>query len=76
MICLVGRISAHYGLSLLGIGDLGGDLSGELFLKPDLWSALGIAVLWGLATGFLGSLLGRSLRRQWAASAAGAGRAR
>ncbi len=28
MICLVGRISARYGLSVLGIGDLGGGLSG------------------------------------------------
>ena len=29
MICLVGRISAHYGLSVLGIGDLGGGLGGR-----------------------------------------------
>ncbi|WP_037781380.1 streptophobe family protein [Streptomyces sp. HGB0020] len=73
MICLVGRISAHYGLSLLGIGDLGGDLSGELFLKPDLWSALGIAVLWGLAIGVLGALLARAVRRRESAAATGAG---
>ncbi|MEV0209012.1 streptophobe family protein [Streptomyces sp. NPDC050788] len=73
MICLVGRISAHYGLSLLGIGDLGGDLSGELFLKPDLWSALGIAVLWGLATGLLGALPARSVRRRESAPSTRAG---
>ncbi|MGI5451960.1 streptophobe family protein [Streptomyces sp. CA-249302] len=67
MICLLCRISAHYGLSVLGIGDLGGDLSGDLFLKPRIWSALGLAVLWGLVTGFLGALLARPVRRRGAA---------
>ncbi|GHB40148.1 hypothetical protein GCM10010377_33820 [Streptomyces viridiviolaceus] len=56
MICLVGRISAHYGLSVLGIGDLDGGLSGELFLRPQLWGAVGLALPWGLVTGFLGAL--------------------
>ncbi len=56
MICLAGRISAHYGLSLLGIGNVGGGLSGELLLRPRLWGALGIAALWGLVSGFLGAL--------------------
>ncbi|MEV5885849.1 streptophobe family protein [Streptomyces sp. NPDC052020] len=56
-VCLVGRVSAHYGLSVLGIGDLGGALSGELFLRPRLWTALGLALLWGLVAGFLGALL-------------------
>jgi hypothetical protein len=64
MICLVGRISAHYGLSLIGIGDAGGGLAGELLLKPRLWSALGLAVMWGLVTGFLGALLARGVRRK------------
>jgi hypothetical protein len=60
MICLVGRVSAHYGLSVLGISDLGGlGLSGDLFLRPVVWTALGCAALWGLATGFLGGLLAR-----------------
>ncbi|MFF1292340.1 MULTISPECIES: streptophobe family protein [unclassified Streptomyces] len=63
MICLVGRISAHYGLSVLGIGDLGGDLNGELLLEPEVWSAVGLAALWGLVTGFLGALLARPVRR-------------
>lgn len=63
MICLLTRISAHYGLSLLGIGDLGGGLSGVLFLKPRLWTALGWALLWGLVTGFLGGLLARPVHR-------------
>ncbi|MET8244446.1 streptophobe family protein [Streptomyces sp. NPDC005202] len=64
MICLVGRISAHYGLSLLGLGDVGGGLSGELLLRPRLWSALGLAVLWGLVTGFLGALSAQRVRRR------------
>jgi hypothetical protein len=64
MICLVGRISAHFGLSVLGIGDLGGGLSGELFLRPRLWGAVGLAVPWGLVTGFAGALLARRVRRR------------
>ncbi len=63
MICLTGRISAHYGLSVLGIGDLGGHLSGALFLHARLWGALGFALLWGLVAGFLGALLARRVRR-------------
>ncbi|MFK4104360.1 streptophobe family protein [Streptomyces sp. NPDC019531] len=64
MICLVGRISAHYGLSVLGIGDLGGDLGGDLFLKPELWAAIGLGALWGLVAGFLGALLARPVHRK------------
>ena len=70
MICLVGRISAHYGLSVLGIGDLGGGLSGDLSLQPRVWTAVGFAVLWGLVTGSLGALLARPVRRRGAAGAA------
>lgn len=64
MICLVGRISAHYGLSLMGIGDLGGGLSGRLFLRPEVWTAVGWALLWGLAAGFLGALSAARVRRR------------
>jgi hypothetical protein len=64
MICLTGRITAHYGLSVLGIGDLGGDLGGDLFLHPRIWPALGLALLWGLVTGFLGALLSHGVRRR------------
>ena len=73
MICLVGRISAHFGLSVLGIGDLGGGLSGELFLRPRLWGAVGLAVPWGLLTGFTGALLARHVRRRGEVRAEGAG---
>ncbi|MFJ1654818.1 streptophobe family protein [Streptomyces sp. NPDC088337] len=69
-VCAVGRISAHYGLSLLGIGDVGGGLSGEVLLRPRFWGALGLAVLWGLVTGFLGALAASRSRhravRPWA----------
>ncbi|GGZ30479.1 hypothetical protein GCM10010387_25100 [Streptomyces inusitatus] len=64
MICLAVRFEARYGLSLFGIGDLGGGLSAEAALSPRLWSALGLAALWGLATGCLGGLLARSARRR------------
>ncbi|MFI9564250.1 streptophobe family protein [Streptomyces rishiriensis] len=64
MICLTCRISAHYGLSVLGLGDLGGQLSGRLFLRPEVWSALGAAALWGAAAGFLGGAAVEALRRR------------
>ncbi|MFD2691193.1 streptophobe family protein [Streptomyces phyllanthi] len=64
MICLVGRVSARLGLSVLGIGDLGGGLSGELYLRPRLWTALGFAALWGLVAGFLGGMLAKGVRRR------------
>nr|WP_281288182.1 streptophobe family protein [Streptomyces cyaneus] len=73
MICLVGRISAHYGLSVLGIGDLGGDLGGELFLRPEMWTAFGLALLWGLIAGFLGGLLARPVRHRGEVTALGEG---
>ncbi|MFJ8074311.1 streptophobe family protein [Streptomyces sp. NPDC096176] len=63
-ICLLVRLFAHYGLSLLGIGDLGGDLAGEVALRPHLWTALGLAAAWGLVTGFLGGLLASRVHRR------------
>ncbi|MEV8019778.1 streptophobe family protein [Streptomyces sp. NPDC086554] len=62
-VCLLARVSAHYGLSLLGIGDLGGGLSGVVLLDPKLWTALGLALAWGLVTGFIGGLLARRVHR-------------
>ncbi|ELS50558.1 putative Integral membrane protein [Streptomyces viridochromogenes Tue57] len=64
MICLVGRIDTHHGLSVLGISDLGGGLSGELFLRPEVWTAVGLALLWGLVAGFLGGLAARHARHR------------
>ncbi|MEU2284142.1 streptophobe family protein [Streptomyces sp. NPDC013178] len=65
MICLIGRVSAHYGLAVLGISDLGGsDLGGDLYLRPVVWTALGFAALWGLVTGFLAGLLARGTAGQ------------
>ncbi|MGW1373738.1 streptophobe family protein [Streptomyces sp. NPDC002446] len=59
---LLTRIEAHYGLSLIGVGDLGGDLGGGLTLRPQLLRLVGVGAAWGLATGFLGSLLARGVR--------------
>ncbi|GAA2293457.1 streptophobe family protein [Streptomyces atrovirens] len=64
MICLMARISARFGLSVLGIGDLGEGFSGRVLLRPRLWSTLGLALLWGLVTGFAGALSARGVRRR------------
>ncbi|MYT14481.1 MULTISPECIES: streptophobe family protein [unclassified Streptomyces] len=59
---LLTRISAHYGLSVIGVGDLGGDLGGEVTLEPQLLRLVGAGLVWGLVFGFLGSLLARGVR--------------
>ncbi|CAL9645402.1 streptophobe family protein [Streptomyces sp. Tu 3180] len=64
MICLTARIDARIGLSVLGIGDLGEGFSGQVLLTPRLWSALGLALLWGLVAGFAGALPARGVRRR------------
>ncbi|MEU3976588.1 streptophobe family protein [Streptomyces bacillaris] len=64
LIGLTAPVSARYGLSLLGIGDLGGGLGGEVSLRPKLWTALGIAFLWGLVAGFLGALAASRVHRR------------
>ncbi|MER5562103.1 streptophobe family protein [Streptomyces sp. NPDC002506] len=63
-VCLLAGVSAHYGLSLLGIGDIGGGLSGLVELRPQLWRALVLAVAWGLVSGFLGGLFARRIHRR------------
>ncbi|MHC0429028.1 streptophobe family protein [Streptomyces sp. O3] len=63
-VCLVAETTAHVGLSLLGIGDLGGALSAEVVLRPDLWTAVGIAAGWGLLAGFVGGLLALPVHRR------------
>ncbi|MEU5522983.1 streptophobe family protein [Streptomyces sp. NPDC052079] len=64
MICLMARISARIGLSVLGIGELAEGLSGEVLLKARLPSALGLALLWGTAAGFAGAWGARAVRRR------------
>ncbi|MFG2721808.1 streptophobe family protein [Streptomyces sp. NPDC048416] len=63
-LCLLAGVSAHAGLSLLGIGDLGGGLSGLVELRPQLWRALLLAVAWGLVSGFLGGVFARRVQRR------------
>jgi hypothetical protein len=58
-VCLTVRVSAHYGLSLLGIGDLGGGLSGRVRLDPRTGQAVVVAVAWGLVMGALGGWAAR-----------------
>ncbi|MFD8936772.1 streptophobe family protein [Streptomyces sp. NPDC059578] len=58
-VCLTVRVSAHYGLSLLGIGNLGGGLSGRVRLDPRTGQAVVVAVAWGVVMGALGGLAAR-----------------
>ncbi|MEU5066788.1 streptophobe family protein [Streptomyces virginiae] len=62
-VCLLCRIQAEYGLSLLGIGEVDG-LGGELVLNPVLWRTVGLGLLWGAVAGFLGGVLARPLHRR------------
>ncbi|MFJ5592958.1 streptophobe family protein [Streptomyces noursei] len=59
---LLTRIDAHYGLSLIGVGDLGGDLGGAVLLEPQLWRLVGVGAAWGLVTGCAGGLAARRVR--------------
>ncbi|WP_405655457.1 streptophobe family protein [Streptomyces sp. RK9] len=63
-VCLLAGVSAHAGLSLLGIGDLGGGLTGLVKLRPHLGTAVLLAVAWGLVAGFIGGLLARPVHRR------------
>ncbi|MDX3093385.1 streptophobe family protein [Streptomyces sp. ME01-24h] len=65
LIGVLTRIDAHYGLSLFGIGDPSdtGGLGGSVVLLPNLLPAVGIAALWGVAAGLLGSMAARILAR-------------
>ncbi|MFB6825044.1 streptophobe family protein [Streptomyces virginiae] len=62
-VCLLGRIQAQFGLSLLGIGEVDG-LGGQVRLEPVLWRNVGLGLLWGAVAGFLGALAARPLRRR------------
>ncbi|MCX4776437.1 streptophobe family protein [Streptomyces sp. NBC_01264] len=61
VVCLLARIQAQFGLSLLGIGDAS-DLGGDVELRPLLWRTVGFAFLAGAVAGFLGALLPRRRR--------------
>ncbi|MFG2300581.1 streptophobe family protein [Actinacidiphila glaucinigra] len=65
LIGVLTRIDAHYGLSLFGIGDPSdtGGLGGSIVLLPNLLPAIGIAALWGLAAGLLGSMAAHLVAR-------------
>ncbi|MEU3405955.1 streptophobe family protein [Streptomyces sp. NPDC006670] len=59
-VCLLGRVQAQFGLSLLGIGDDSG-LGGRIELTASLWRTTGLGLLWGAVAGFLGAFLARPL---------------
>ncbi|MFJ8649510.1 streptophobe family protein [Streptomyces sp. NPDC093546] len=59
----VTRVSARYGLSMIIIGDVDA-FSGEVALRPHLWTMVGLALAWGLVAGFLGGLLASRVRRR------------
>ncbi len=62
-VCPLAAVEARFGLSLLGISDVGG-LRGTVELRPVLWRNVGLALLWGAAAGFLGALLARPVHRR------------
>ncbi len=62
-VCLLSRVQAQYGLSLLGIGEVDA-LGGEVLLDPVLWRTVGLGLLWGAVAGFLGGVLARPLHRR------------
>ncbi|ARF58132.1 streptophobe family protein [Streptomyces gilvosporeus] len=61
---LLTRILAHYGLSLFGVGDLGGNLGGEVVLLPQLPRLFLAGAASGLVTGAAGSLAARRVRHR------------
>ncbi|MEF9881201.1 streptophobe family protein [Streptomyces sp. P9-A4] len=66
-------VEAHFGLSVLGIGELE-SLGGEVVLRPHVWKTAGFALLWGLAFGFVGSLLASRVRRKGEVESGGGGK--
>ncbi|MET9603573.1 streptophobe family protein [Streptomyces sp. NPDC006512] len=62
-VCLLARVQAQFGLSLLGIGTADG-LGGSVELLPLLGRTVGLALLWGALAGFLGALLARRPHRR------------
>ncbi|MEV0412857.1 streptophobe family protein [Streptomyces sp. NPDC050448] len=62
-VCLLVSLQARFGLSLLGIGDVGW-LDATVVLRPVLWRNVGLALVWGALAGFLGALLARPVHRR------------
>ncbi|APE19816.1 MULTISPECIES: streptophobe family protein [Streptomyces] len=56
-------VEAHFGLSVLGIGELE-SLGGQVILRPHIWATAGLALVWGLFFGFLGGLLASRVHRK------------
>ncbi|MEU8570073.1 streptophobe family protein [Streptomyces pathocidini] len=71
VIGLLTRVAAHYGLTVIGVGDLGEGLGGDVFLRADFLPLIGYGLLWGLVTGFLGSLMARRVRHRGAVTGDG-----
>lgn len=59
---LVTPIAARFGLSVIGVGDVGG-LGGNISLDSNLLPLVGFGLLWGLVMGFVGGLIASRLRR-------------
>ncbi|MDA5286882.1 streptophobe family protein [Streptomyces sp. Isolate_45] len=68
-VCLLARVQAQFGLSLLGIGGADTGLGGTVEFTPLMLRTVGLALLWGAVAGFLGALLARPLRRRVPADA-------
>ncbi|MFF3020245.1 streptophobe family protein [Streptomyces sp. NPDC057939] len=68
-VCLLARVQAQFGLSLLGIGGADTGLGGTVEFTPLLLRTVGLALLWGAVAGFLGALLAGPLRRRVPADA-------
>ncbi|MGW2597412.1 streptophobe family protein [Streptomyces klenkii] len=64
------RISARFGLSILGITDMSA-FGGEVALRPHLLMLVGLGLLWGAVAGFAGSVLSHRVRRGGLAGEAG-----
>ncbi|MEV5239174.1 streptophobe family protein [Streptomyces cinnamoneus] len=64
VIGLLTHVEARFGLSLLGIGDLGDDFGGAVSLRAQLPRLVGLGALWGFLAGFLGSLAASRVRRR------------
>ncbi|MFZ3468556.1 streptophobe family protein [Streptomyces sp. 4.24] len=62
MVCLLVRVQAQFGLSLLGLGDVD-QFGGDVELRPLLWRTVGLAFAAGAVAGFLGALFPRRRHR-------------